>query len=117
MKKKHKILILLNLYRTIPAYFVFKYNKFKEKCKLDLAEWKKSDRVENLSDFIAFSYFLTSRKEFRNLLLNRLHRNPIKYFLTRILFIPEKTLYINMPPEKVGGGGIHSTWIFYHNCG
>lgn len=37
-------------------------------------------------------------------MLNRLHRNKIFWCLSRILFKPLDSLYINMPPEKIGGG-------------
>lgn len=33
--------------------------------------------------------------------------------LSRMLFKPLESLYINMPPEKIGGV-IYSTWIFNH---
>lgn len=80
MKKKHKFLIAINIYRIIPVFFFFKHNKFKVKCKMDLEAWKKTEGMESLSDFISLGYFLTSRLELRNVVLNRLHRNPIKWF-------------------------------------
>lgn len=46
--------------------------------------------------------------EFRNAMLNRLHRNKMSYVISRILFKPLESLYINMPPEKIGGGYIFS---------
>ena len=59
----------------------------------------------------AYGFCMIDTKEYRNVVLNRLHRNPIFYLITRILFRPLESLYINMPPENVGGT-LFSAWIF-----
>ena len=45
-----------------------------------------------------------NEKETRNIFLNRLHRNPIMFAIARLFYRPLESLYINMPPEKIGGG-------------
>ena len=68
--------------------------------------WKeKNKELKEFSDLIQFVYFAMNMMEFRNIMLNRLHRNKISYIISRILFKPLESLYINMPPEKIGGGG------------
>lgn len=108
MKKHHKFLIIVNLYRLIPCYFIFKHNKFKDKLKMDLDAWKRRQEVVYLSNFIAYCLFNMTTPEFRTVVLNRLHRNVFKYVLYRMMFKPMDTLYLNMSPEKVGGGFISS---------
>ena len=67
--------------------------------------WKeKNQELNEFSDLIQFGYFTMNMIEFRNIMLNRLHRNKISYILSRMLFKPLESLYINMPPEKIGGG-------------
>lgn len=102
---KNTLLIILNIWRVFPAFICFKSNKFRVKCKMDV-----DFACENLpfllskGNFSRFAYLILRHESFRNVFLNRLHRNPIMYAITRIFFSPCKVLYINMPPEKIGGG-------------
>lgn len=115
MKKHYKFLIIVNLYRLIPSYFIFKHNKFKDKLKMDLDAWKRRQEVVYLSDFISYCYFTMTTPEFRTVVLNRLHRNVFKYVFYRIMFKPMETLYFNMPPEKVGGD-LFPAWFCNYRC-
>lgn len=105
MKKVLMLKTVLNLWRTIIFYICMKKSKFKNVFLQDLAMWKnRIDECIKYNDFFAFSYIVINFKEFRNVAFNRLHRNPIKYLLCRIFFKPLDSLYINMPPENIGGG-------------
>lgn len=106
MKQKIEwVYVYLNLWRTFAIYISLKHCKFKKKFMQDLKAWENVEvMVKNKNDFISFSYLIVQRKHFRNLMLNRLHRNPIKYIFSRLLFKPLDSLYINMPPENIGGG-------------
>lgn len=107
--------VYLNMWRIAPVYMICTHCKFKEKVKLDIAMWKeKNKEINQFSELFQFGYFLVNIIEFRNVMLNRLHRNKISYVISRILFKPLESLYINMPPEKIGGV-ILSTWLF-NNC-
>ncbi len=100
-----KILVYINIWRTLPAYLFYKTNKMKVKCKKDLEQWGiKSDSVSNKSEFIKFSHFMVNDKGCRTIFLNRLHRNPIMFVITRCLFKPMVNCFLNMPPEAIGGG-------------
>ena len=67
--------------------------------------WKRKNKELNeYSELFQFGYFAMNMIEFRNVMLNRLHRNKIGYVISRMLFKPLESLYINMPPEKIGGG-------------
>ena len=95
----------VNIWRTVPAFLVMKLNRFRRECEEDLAVWiEYFPVVKNHGKLMQLGYILVNQKETRNIFLNRLHRNPLMYLLIRILFSPLDSLYINMPPEKIGGG-------------
>lgn len=99
------VLVYVNLWRIIPTYILCKLCKFKEKLNMDIEAWStKQPSVTDEAKILKFGYHLINTKEFRNVLLMRLRRNPIIYVLTRCFFKPLDSLYINMPPEKIGGG-------------
>ena len=105
MDKLRWLYTYLSVLRVIPAYLFFRNNRFKKKCEQDLEQWVNlAPEVENHALFWQFAYLLIYEKALRNILLNRLHRNPGMYLITRILFKPLESCYINMPPEKIGGG-------------
>lgn len=100
--KMLKVNVIFNYWRLIPAYFIFCHNKFKDKLNEDLQEWMKVNH--QCKRFKAFCYFMMKYKEFRNVFLNRLHRNPFKYVFIYSLFRPLDSLYIDTAPENIGGG-------------
>lgn len=97
--------VYLNMWRIVPFYMLCIHCKFKDKVRLDIAMWKeKNKKLKEYSELFQFGYFSMNIIEFRNVMLNRLHRNKMSYVISRILFKPLDSLYINMPPEKIGGG-------------
>lgn len=100
-----KIIAGINIWRILPFYYLCMHSRYKDKVKKDLNIWKmKHTNLRNVSDFSAFSWLVMNAKEFRNVMFNRLHRNAVSYLISRILFKPLESLYINMPPENIGGG-------------
>lgn len=72
---------------------------------MDLSAWVNHyGTVDDRCSFWQFGYLLVNEKETRNILQNRLHRNPLMFVIVRILFSPLDSLYMNMPPERIGGG-------------
>ena len=105
MKRLLWINTWLNLWRVWLAYVFFVSNKFRVKCRQDLAVWTKYESgLENHGRFSSFAFLIVNRKEVRPIVLNRLHRNPVMWVIIRLLFPPLVNCYINMPPEKIGGG-------------
>lgn len=95
----------MNIWRILPAYFSFRHNRFRQKCDEDLQVWVEYfPAVKNKAKLVQFGFLLINQKETRNIFLNRLHRNPVMFAVTRVLFSPLESLYINMPPENIGGG-------------
>jgi len=105
MNKLRWLYTYVSILRILPAYIFLKSNHFSEKCKKDLDVWiSYFECVKNHRRFFQFGYILLNEKETRNIFLNRLHRNPVMFVITRVLYRPLESLYINMPPEKIGGG-------------
>lgn len=99
------LIVYLNIWRILPIYLLCKHSLFFNKIEEEIKVWTKNNpAIGDKSEFLSFAYHMMDTKEFRNLLLNRLHRNPISYCLTRFFFKPLDSLYINMPPEKIGAG-------------
>ncbi len=104
LKKYHTVIIILNLWRLIPVYFLAKCCKHKERVNEDFNNYCKFYIEKSNGALMDFGEILIWHKASRNVLLNRLHRNPLSYLITRILFKPLDSLYINMPPEDYDGG-------------
>ena len=105
MRKLYWINTYLSLWRVLPVYLFYKKNRFHQKTKMDLDAWMRYETsIKGCSEFWAFGYLLVNYKECRNIFLNRLHRNPVMYLITRLFFSPLDSCYINMPPENIGGG-------------
>lgn len=105
MKKLKWLWTYICFLRVLIAFLCFKTNRFKDKCEMDLLAWTRHyENLDNKSNFWKLGYILINEKETRNIFLNRLHRNPIKFLIVRILYRPLDSLYINMPPESIGGG-------------
>ena len=99
------IVVYMNYWRSIPFYLICLNSKFSEKVKMDISTLKrKHTNLHDKSYIYAFSWLVMNTKEFRNVMFNRLHRNLFSYLFCRILFKPLSSLYINMPPEDIGGG-------------
>lgn len=105
MAKIRRFLVILNLWRVVPAYLLFLTNKFRDKCEKDLQVWVEYEAEAcQKSRLLRFGYFMVNCKECRNIFLNRLRRNPVMYLTVRVLFPPLESCYVSMPPEDLGGG-------------
>lgn len=107
MRRYKLIWIYFNMWRIIPAYLCTKVSKHRNKIEMDIDIWKKRllpVEHQGHSEVVSFGMCLFLEKAFRNVILNRLHRNPIAFAIFRCLFSPLDSLYINMPPENIGGG-------------
>ena len=95
----------ISIWRILPAYLFFCCNRFHKECQEDLAVWVTYfQEVTRKTKLLQFGFLLVNQKEIRNIFLNRLHRNPVMFIIVRVCFPPMESLYINMPPEKIGGG-------------
>lgn len=105
--KGRRLLALINYPRTLPVYLCAMLSKQRHLIKEDVARWNNVDAV-NLGFFESLNWYLTYKKEFRNLILHRL-KHPshtvsamLQFAVCRILWKPLESLYIYT--KEIGGG-------------
>lgn len=105
--KGKRLFAVLNFPRTFPVYLCVLCSKHKHLIKKDIARWNRIDQI-NFGMFESINWYMTYKKEFRNLLQHRL-KNPTRtaaamlhYAIARILWKPMESLYIYT--EDIGGG-------------
>ena len=105
-KLKYRLSIF-NYPRTLPVYLCVLFSRQRKLIEMDAARWNKIEGT-NLSLFKTLNWYMTYKKEFRNLVQYRLkHPNysvasMIHYAIARILWRPLETLYIYT--QDIGGG-------------
>ena len=102
-----RLLATINYPRTLPVYLCAICSKQKHLIKADVARWNEIDGI-NFNLFESINWYMTYKKEFRNLIQHRL-KNPsrslvsfLHFMIARILWKPLETLYIYT--EDIGGG-------------
>ena len=81
-----KIIIYLNYWRTVPAYLIAKGGNFWDRCKRDISEFDRHLYGGGTVNLFTFSRILVEEPCSRNVVENRLHRNPIRCLLLRLSF-------------------------------
>lgn len=104
---RKRLLAVLNYPRTLPVYLCILCSKQKDLIKADVARWNEIEQMD-FSLFESVNWYLTYRKEFRNLLQHRF-KHPsytisslFHFVVARILWKPMETLYIYT--KDIGGG-------------
>ena len=102
-----EILAVINYPRTLPVYLCAMCSKQKELIKKDVARWNQIDGV-NFGFFKSINWYMTYKKEFRNLIQHRF-KHPsntvaslVHFVIARILWKPMESLYIYT--KDIGGG-------------
>ena len=102
-----RILAMINYPRTLPVYLCVMLSKQKQLIKADVKRWNEINGID-LGLFQSINWYMTYKKEFRNLIQHRL-KNPSRSFMSfahfaiaRILWKPMENLYIYT--EDIGGG-------------
>ena len=103
MKERNKkILAMINYPRTFFVYLCVLSSSQKDLIKKDLKRWC-DIHGETMGNFQAINWFMSYKKEFRNLIQYRLKRGSLIHFLVaRMLWKPLETLYIYT--KEIGGG-------------
>lgn len=104
VSKAKKLLAFVNYWRTLPVYLCVMLSKQKHLIKADIARWNEIDQI-NFGLFQSLNWYLTYKKEFRNLLQHRFKhpsRSVIGFVIARVLWKPLETLYIYT--KDIGGG-------------
>ena len=102
-----RILAVVNYPRTLPVYLCAMCSKHKKLIEMDIARWNEIDQI-HFNMFESINWYLTYKKEFRNLIQHRL-KNPsrtvvamLHFAIARLLWKPMESLYIYT--EDIGGG-------------
>jgi serine O-acetyltransferase len=108
MSSKYKdILAVLNYPRTLPVYLCALCSKQKSLIQMDVARWNSIDG-KSMGFFRSLNWYLTYKKEFRNLIQHRFkfpsHTavSLIHFAISRVLWKPMESLYIYT--RDIGGG-------------
>ena len=107
MSKWKKLFAAFNYPRTLPVYLCACASKQKKLIIMDVERWNKINGLK-MGLFKSLNWYLTDKKEFRNLLMHRFKypsrsfSSAIHYAIARILWKPMDTLYINT--HEIGGG-------------
>ena len=106
--QKTELRYVLNWIRTLPVYCFVLTSDQRSLIEKDMERWARIQGVTLKNSCATLNWFLSYRKEFRNLLLHRLKypsetkKAKIQYYLTRLLWSPMDTLYLET--RNIGGG-------------
>ena len=102
-----KLLSILNYPRTFPVYLCALFSRQKNLIKMDVDRWNEINGI-NMGLFQSLNWYMTYKKEFRNLIQHRL-KHPsytaaslLQYIIARMLWKPMESLYIYT--TDIGGG-------------
>lgn len=102
-----KVFAIINYPRTFVVYLCALCSPQKKLIKEDISRWNEINGVK-MGLFQSLNWYMTYKKEFRNLILHRL-KNPSRsllcfmhYVIARMMWKPMETLYINT--LEIGGG-------------
>lgn len=105
--KIKKLLAARNYIRTFPVYLCALSSRQRHLIEMDVARWNEIHGMEDTL-FRSLNWYLTEKKEFRNLLQHRL-KNPSRtlsawfhFAVARMLWKPLDSLYLST--EEIGGG-------------
>ena len=107
MSKWKKLFAAFNYPRTLPVYLCACASKQKKLIIMDVERWTEINGLK-MGLFKSLNWYLTDKKEFRNLLMHRFKypsrsfSSAIHYAIARILWKPMDSLYINT--HEIGGG-------------
>lgn len=105
--KGKRLLAVINYPRTFIVYLCVLCSRQKQLIEMDVKRWREIDGT-CMSFFETLNWYMTYKKEFRNLLQHRLKHpshsflSVIHYFIARMLFKPMESLYIYT--KDIGGG-------------
>lgn len=102
-----RLLAIINYWRTFPVYLCVLFSKHIDLIKKDVTRWNEINQIK-FNMFESLNWYMTYKKEFRNLLQHRL-KNPSRsivamthFLIARMLWKPMESLYIYT--EDIGGG-------------
>ena len=107
VSRSKRLLAMLNYPRTFFVYLCVLCSRQKHLIKMDVNRWREIDGTK-MNFFESINWYLTYKKEFRNLIQHRFKHpshsplNWVHYLIARILWKPMESLYIYT--KDIGGG-------------
>lgn len=107
MNKGKRLLAMVNFPRTFIVFLCVLCSRQRKLIEMDVKRWKEIEGI-NLSFFEAINWYMTYKKEFRNLIMHRFKHpskspmNLVHYFICRLLWRPMESLFIYT--ADIGGG-------------
>lgn len=102
-----RLLAMMNYPRTLIVYLCVLCSPQRHLIEMDINRWREIDGT-NMSFFESLNWYMTYKKEFRNLIQHRF-KHPaytpmclLHYFIARIFWKPMESLYIYT--KDIGGG-------------
>lgn len=102
-----RLLAMINYPRTLIVYLCVLCSPQRHLIEMDIKRWREIDGT-NMSFFESLNWYMTYKKEFRNLIQHRF-KHPaytpmclLHYFIARIFWKPMESLYIYT--KDIGGG-------------
>lgn len=105
--RSKRLLAMINYPRTFLVYLCVLSSRQKHLIEMDVKRWSEIDQT-NLGFFQSLNWYMTYKKEFRNLIQHRLKypsHSPatlVHYLIARMLWKPMESLYIYT--KDIGGG-------------
>ena len=102
-----RLLAVINYPRTLPVYLCAMCSKQKDLIKADVTRWNQIDGI-NFGLFESINWYMTYKKEFRNLIQHRFKKpscsflSYVHFAIARMLWKPMDSLYIYT--DEIGGG-------------
>ena len=102
-----RLFAVINYPRTLPVYLCAISSKQKHLIKEDVTRWNEIDQI-NYNLFESLNWYMTYKKEFRNLIQHRLKKpsrtfiSLLHFVIARMLWKPMESLYIYT--DDIGGG-------------
>ena len=107
MSKFKRLIAVFNYPRTLPVYLCALASHQKRLIRADVERWNKIEGIE-LGFFKSLNWYMTYKKEFRNLIQHRL-KHPsdtpmslLHFIIARVLWRPMESLFIYT--KDIGGG-------------
>ncbi len=107
MSKFKRLIAVFNYPRTLPVYLCALASHQKKLIRADVERWNKIEGIE-LGFFKSLNWYMTYKKEFRNLIQHRL-KHPsdtpaslLHFIIARALWRPMESLFIYT--KDIGGG-------------
>ena len=95
-----RLLAIINYWRTLVVYLCVLSSKQKNLIEMDVARWNEINQIK-FNMFESINWYMTYKKEFRNLIQHRL-KNPSRSFVAMVHFAIARILWKPLESFSMG---------------